>query len=101
MSRGPARPTKEDEKMADKKGSFAELAEEVKQLRDELKVQMHLAAADARDEFDGLEKKWEHFRARAEVVGKAAGEAAEDVGDALELLGKELKKGYQKVRGLL
>ncbi len=75
-----------------------ELIEKLRQTRDELHVQIHLAAAEARDEWEVLEKKWEHFQARAAQVGEATGEAAEDVGDALEVVGEELRKGYQRIR---
>lgn len=87
--------------MAGEKGALDKIGEELKQLRDEIELQIHLASADARDEFGELEKKWEHFRARLDLVGKATEEAAEDVGDALELVGSELKKGYEKIRSLL
>jgi uncharacterized protein YjbJ (UPF0337 family) len=87
--------------MADDRRSLDELRDELKQMRDEIALQIHLASADARDEFSQLEKKWEHFKGRLEVVGKATGDAAEDVGDALDLLGGELKKGFQKIRALL
>lgn len=87
--------------MATDKRSLDQLGEDLKQLRDEIELQIHLASADARDEFGELEKKWEQFRARLDVVGKATGEAAEDVGDALDLVGSELKKSYQKIRSLL
>ena len=87
--------------MADDKGRLANLTEELKQMRDEIELQIHLASADARDEYKDLEKKWEQYRARLEVVGKATEEAAEDVGDALGLLGQELKKGFQKIRSLI
>ena len=73
------------------------LVEDLKQTRDELEVQMHLAAADARDEWQQVEKKWEHLRARLEVVGKAAEKSADEVGDALELVAQEIKKGYDYV----
>ena len=87
--------------MADDNRTIEDLGEELKQARDELQVKIHLAAADARDEWDQLEKKWEHFRARAEVIGKTAEEAAEDVGEALEVVAEELKRGYKKIRSLL
>jgi hypothetical protein len=87
--------------MSEEKRSSRELTQELERLRDELAVRMHLAKAEARDQWEELEKKWEHFRARLEVVGRAAGESAEDVGDALELLGSELKRGYARIRKLL
>ncbi len=87
--------------MAEDKGGMDQLIEDVKQLRDELEVQLHLASADARDEFAELEKKWVQLRARAEVVGDAAGEAAGNVGEAVSSVADELKKGYQRIKGLL
>ncbi len=87
--------------MAEDKGTLDQLGDELKQIRDEIELKLHLASADARDEFAALEKKLEHYRARLEVVGKATEEAAEDVGDALSLLGNEIKKGYHKIRSLI
>lgn len=87
--------------MAEEKGALDEVVEDLKQMRDELEVQMHLASADARDEFAELEKKWEQLRSRAAVLGDAAEEAAGGVGDALGIVADELKKGYQKIKGLL
>lgn len=87
--------------MADEKGTLDQVVEELKQMRDELEVQIHLASADARDEFEELGKKWEQLRARADVVGKATGEAASDVGDALSLVAEEIKRGFQRIKGLL
>ncbi len=72
--------------------------EELRQVRDELRVQMHLAAAEAKEEWDDLEKKWDHAHAHLKKVEEAAGEAAEDVGEALSILGEELKKGYKRIR---
>jgi len=87
--------------MSDEKGALDQVIQDLKQMRDELEVQLHLASADARDEFAELEKKWDHLRARAEVVGDAAGEAADSVGDAFSGVADELKKGYQRIKGLL
>ena len=78
-----------------------EVIQDLKQVRDELEVQLHLASANARDEWAELEKKWEHLRARADVVGDAAEQAAENVGDALSLAADELRKGYQRIKNLL
>ncbi|MDJ0848817.1 MAG: hypothetical protein QNK04_10600 [Myxococcota bacterium] len=87
--------------MPEDKGTLKQIGDELKQLRDEIELKLHLASADARDEFEALEKKLEHYRARLDVVGKATEEAAEDVGDALSMLGDEIRKGYHKIRALL
>ena len=87
--------------MNDIKENLQELAAELRQTRDELRVQISLAKAEARDEWDELEEKWEHFRTRMKPVEAAVGESAGDVGDALASLGKELKRGYQRIRDAL
>jgi hypothetical protein len=74
---------------------------ELQTRRDELAVKLNLAGKDARDEFAELEKKLEHLRARAAVVGHEAGDAADDVGEAAKLLVAELKKGYARIRALV
>ena len=78
--------------------NIGELLEELRKSRDELRVQMHLAALEVREDWDALEKKWDHFHGRAEQVGEATGEAAEDIGEALGLVGEELRKGYKRIR---
>lgn len=80
--------------MSEEKGALDQALQDLKQMRDELEVQLHLASADARDEFAELEKKWDQLRARAGVVGDAASQTADSVAD-------ELKKGYQRIKGLL
>ena len=87
--------------MSDLKENLQELAAELRQTRDELRVQMSLAKAEAKEEWEELEEKWDHFRTRMKPVEDAVGESASEVGDALVALGKELKKGYQRVRDAL
>jgi SMC interacting uncharacterized protein involved in chromosome segregation len=87
--------------MADEKMKLERLVDELKEQRDELRVRLHLARADARDEFERLEKRWEHARGRLAVIGKEAGEASKDVGDAARLVLDEIKTGYQRIRKLM
>ena len=39
-----------------------------------------------------------HSCGKASASGRVAEDAAGDVGEAVELLGKELKKGYERLR---
>ena len=78
-----------------------EILDELRTTRDELRLQMHLASAEARDEWEVLDKKFEHLRSRATQVGEATGEVAEDVGGALGQGGEELRKGYKRIRKAL
>ena len=80
---------------------LSSLIEDVKRQRDELHVRLHLAKADAKDEWDRLERKWEHLRRKMEGVGHEAGKTAGDVGAALGLAVEELRHGYQRMRAIL
>ena len=86
--------------MADSK--FDDLIESLKQQRDELKVQMHLASMDAKDEFDALEKKWDHWAAEAKAQAKPLSDVIDDsaknVGSALDLVLDEVKEGYERIK---
>ena len=81
--------------------NFDELIESLERVRDEIKLKVHLATSDARDEWEELEKKLGHLRGKAARIGRVAGDAAEDVGEAVELLGQELKRGYERLRKMV
>ena len=86
--------------MVDKE-DFNEFVENLKTQRDELRVKMHLAAADAKDQWDELEGKWEHFEAKAKQVSGQAAEASKDIWAAAKDLGAEIKEGYERIRKTL
>ncbi len=70
--------------------------EDLKQLRDELRLQMHLGSMEIQDEWEELEKKWTEFTHKAELEATAKG-----VGSALETVGDELMKGYERMKKAL
>lgn len=74
----------------------ADMKRDLKRLRDELELKMHLASMEAREEWQELEGKWERFSSRARLE-----DSTEGVGDALELLGEEIKRGYKRLRAAL
>lgn len=71
---------------------FDDLMDDLKQKRDELRVQMNLASKELRDEWEELEEKMEDFTSKARL-----GETGEGVGKALGELGRELKIGYERL----
>jgi len=75
---------------------YDEALEKLKQKRDELKLQMHLASKEAKVEWEDLEVKMKRFSEKAEL--HRSGEA---VGDAMTTLGHELKEGYDRLRRAL
>ncbi len=72
------------------------MKQELEQLRDEIKLKMHLASLDAKEEWGGLEKKWDDFNARADFS-----KAGEDIGSAASLLGEELKQAFIRFKDAL
>lgn len=80
------------------KETLDSLMDTLRRQRDELKLKVHLAKADARDEWAELEKQWEHLRAKLEGAGAEAGEVAENVGLGLGNVAEELRKGYDRIR---
>lgn len=78
---------------------FDDLIQELKQKRDELRVQLHLGTKEAKDEWEELEDKMEEFTAKAKEFAQDAGikETGEGLGDALGQLGGEIKKGYERL----
>lgn len=73
-----------------------DLVDDLKQTRDELRVKMHLASMEAKEQWDALEAKWEKFAARARLEDTAG-----EVGDAMRALGEELRMGYERIRAAL
>ncbi len=72
---------------------FDDLMADLRQKRDELRVQMNLASKEARDEWEELEAKMEEFREKAKLS-----ETGEGIGKALGELGHEIKLGYERLR---
>ncbi|MGD9851673.1 MAG: hypothetical protein AB7T38_10415 [Nitrospirales bacterium] len=77
------------------------LVTSVKQQRDELKLKLHLAKAEAREEWTKLENQWEEVRTKVEGTYKETSKTAEGVGSALELALQEIKKGYERIKKTL
>ncbi len=80
------------------KTKLDEMIEELKQKRDELKVQVHLAKAEAGDLWQETEDKWQHLRKQLDKIENGAGDSAKDVGAAAMLAAEEIKKGYGRLR---
>lgn len=79
---------------------FDDLIADLKQKRDELKLQINLASMEARDEWEELEVKMDEFTRKAkEFTDKAGiGDTGEGIGKALGDLGHEIKLGYDRIR---
>lgn len=84
--------------MSDSKSALDEAIGKLKQDRDELKLQIHLAGMEARDEYDRLTSKYDELTDQMQPLTSAMEETADNVWAALGLLADELKIGFQRVR---
>lgn len=82
-------------------GRLEQEMESIRRIRDELRVQMHLARAEARDLFEELEHRWHELEARFEQVADEARRPMQEAGEAARSLLAELKDGYRKIRDSL
>ena len=80
-----------------------DLIEDLRQKRDELRVQVNLASREIKDEWEELEEKMDEFKGKTKEFAGEAGlkETGAGVGQALGQLGQELKLGYQRIRDAL
>lgn len=69
------------------------LLDDLKQKRDELRLQIHLGSKEAQDEWEELESKWEKFAADAKLD-----KSASEIGDAASKLGSELMSAYDRIK---
>lgn len=72
--------------------------ESLAQLRDDLKVRIHLGEMDARDQWQKLEPKWWELQRKVTAVEQASAGAVQEITTAADLLIGELFKGYDQIR---
>ncbi len=69
-----------------------------RQLRDELRVQSELGSMEARDQWQKLEDRWGELEGKLKLVREGAQEDAAEIGDAVKILGDELRAGFENLR---
>jgi hypothetical protein len=75
--------------------------QKVEQQRDELLLKMHLAKAEAKDEWAVAEKKWEQMKAKTPVLARESGESVKDLAAAVKLVGEELLHSYDRIKKII
>lgn len=78
-----------------------ELFDTVKTLRDEIRVQAHLAKKEAADEIERLEDTWQSVESRRHEIQDVAKETASGAQAGLRLVLEELRDGYRKIHDSL
>jgi hypothetical protein len=75
--------------------------DELRGVRDELRLQLHLGAAEVRERWEKLEREFGQLETRLEKAGKASKEELAEVGEATRELAARIREGYKQVRSKL
>jgi len=84
--------------MSTTKSELDRVLQELQRQRDELKLKMYLAKADAKDEWQELERKWQEIKPKLDAAGSEAVKTGENVLTGLKLTLEEMRKGYERIR---
>ncbi|TCD13463.1 hypothetical protein [Oricola cellulosilytica] len=68
------------------------IQDELAHRRDELRLQLHLASMEAKEEWDELTHEWDKFVSRSQLD-----KSAEEVGEAARHLGLKLKTAFDRM----
>ena len=83
------------------KDRLSEEMENLRTVRDEIKLQIHLGQSEAKERWAKLEKQWEHLEGRAHVVAEASRDSLDDIEAAAKQLAEEIRDGYRSLKKLL
>ena len=70
----------------------------LKQQRDEIALQIHLAGMEAKEEFDEAKTKLDKLSDEYEPLKEAVAESAENVWESLKLVAGEVGKSFERIR---
>jgi hypothetical protein len=80
---------------------LTEELDDLKRIRDEIRVRIHLGKAEAQDLWDRSEQKIEEVESKLKFISEQAEQPLNDVRDAAQLLLGELRDGYKRIRDAL
>ena len=83
--------------MSDEHRYLADLIQRLKQQRDELRLQIHLGKAEAKEELARLEERLERLMEDYEPVKEAMAETTANVASGLQLVAQEIQEGFVRV----
>jgi hypothetical protein len=76
-------------------------SQDLRRIRDELKVQIHLGKAEARERWEGLERALKTLESKAKRTSRAAEQPLRQLEEDARKLVKDLREGYRQVRDTL
>jgi chromosome segregation ATPase len=94
-----------DDKKKSAKHKAEQLWQTLKQERDDIHLQMHLAQSEVKDQWKELEDQWQHIsrkmhneKVKLKTAREAAKESNEDIAESLHQLMNDIKAGYHNIR---
>jgi hypothetical protein len=72
--------------------------QDLRRMRDELRVQTHLAKAEVRDRWQALERTFGSLEQRAKRTSRAAEQPLQQIEADLRKLAGDLREGYRRIR---
>jgi hypothetical protein len=88
----------DDAPIPDWRARFEKIIADLQPEIDELKVKLHLAKADAKDEFARWEQRMADYKAKADRTGDEAGDILEE---KAKVIAAELRDGIERLRKLV
>ena len=79
------------------KTEFDNLLEKLKSERDELKLKLHLASLEAKEEFEEADKHWDTLKNKAAEIADESKETSEEYIAKAKIVGEELKDAYSRI----
>lgn len=70
-------------------------------VRDEIQVRIHLGGADLRDQWEDMERGWQHLEGRLKVVKDESDDVSSEIGETLHVLADQLRSGYERIKKLV
>lgn len=80
---------------------LAEVISTLKQQRDELALKMHLAEAEAKEEFESAAGKLDQLSSEFDPLKAAMAESTESVAESLKLVAEEVMSSFDRIRKAL
>lgn len=79
------------------KNEFESLLGNLESVREELRLKLHLASMEAKDEFEEAEKQWQLIKNKASEIADDSVETSDEYIAKAKIVGEELKEAYQRV----
>ena len=79
------------------KEEFEKLVEKLKTEREEIRLKVHLASMDAKEELKETEKKWTQLKDRASKIADETADTSEEYIAKAKMVGEELKETYKRI----